>query len=109
MEFKKVRTFIINGTGKWVEFPLTDEDKTEIQAAFDEEYESLRVSPTLTYFLDDGFKRAIEVNVKDFTLNQLDDLAVAIKYYTEKKRKNAFIKKLEQSGHLTIGDFFKRQ
>ncbi|WP_274599273.1 hypothetical protein [Paenibacillus sp. CFBP 13594] len=31
MSFKKVRTFITNGTGKWVEFPLTDEDKVEIK------------------------------------------------------------------------------
>lgn len=103
MTSKKVRAFITNGKGKWVEFPLTREDKTEIQNHFDESYESLRVSPTLTYYLDDQFKRSIEVNVKDFTLDQMDELAEAIQYYSEKKRKNTYLKKMERFGDLKIG------
>ncbi|MFE6075733.1 hypothetical protein ACFVQB_14775 [Paenibacillus sp. NPDC057886] len=103
MPFKKVRTFITNGKGKWVEFPLTSEDKVEIKSYFKDDYELLRVSPTLTYYLDSEFKRSIEVNVKDFTLDQLNELAVAIQYYTEKKRKNAYLKKMERFGDLKIG------
>nr|WP_145401520.1 hypothetical protein [Paenibacillus xylanexedens] len=103
MTTKKVRTFITNGKGKWVEFPLTSEDKTEIQNHFDESYESLRVSPTLTYYLDDQFKRSIEANVKGFTLDQMNELAEAIQYYCQKKRKNAYLKKMERLGDLKIG------
>ncbi|PIH59140.1 hypothetical protein [Paenibacillus sp. LK1] len=103
MTIKKVRTFITNGKGRWAEFPLTSEDKAEIQNHFDENYETLRVSPTLTYYLDDEFKRSIEVNVRDFTLDQMNELAEAIQYYTEKKRKNAYLKKMERFGDLKIG------
>ncbi|KZE65131.1 hypothetical protein AV545_04195 [Paenibacillus jamilae] len=103
--FKKVRAFITNGSGKWVNFPLSDEEKNEIKDSFDDDYSSLRVSPSLTYFLDDDYKRCIEVNTSEMNLDQLDQLAEAIKYYTEKRRKNAHIKKMEKDGKLKIGQF----
>lgn len=105
MESKKVRAFITNESGKWASFPLSDEEKNEIKGHFNDDYSSLRVSPSLTYFLDDNFKRCIEVNTSEMNLDQLDQLAEAIKYYTEKRRKNVHIKKMEQDGKLKIGQF----